>query len=434
MFNLMNSVRLPHFDGSADSNTRRILPPEIVAISMAQHIGAPCEPLVSVGDRVTVGQKIGDSEAFVSAPIHASVSGEVIEIKDVMNVGGKTCKTVIIRSDNRMEKCADIKQPLINSRETLIKAVRESGSVGMGGAGFPTHVKLSYDPDKVKMEYLLINAAECEPYITSDYREVIENSNAVIGGIKLLMKHLDIPKAVIGIEADKPEAIEKLKKLAAPIEGLSVKVLRSRYPQGAEKVLVKKLTGRTVKEGKLPADVGCMVMNVSTCGFIHQYSRTGMPLVKRRITVDGNIINAPANIYIPVGTPLHNVLTEIKPRKDPDKIILGGPMMGVCAFDPDTPLGKTNNAVLLFADAPIPRESACIRCGSCVRACPMGLLPTELESAYNSRDAEMLKKLKLNLCMNCGACSYSCPAKRSLAEKNQLAKDFLRSCEANKKN
>lgn len=432
MFNILNSVRLPHFDGSADSNTRKILPPEIVRISMAQHIGAPCEPLVSVGDRVTVGQRIGDSEAFVSAPIHASVSGEVIEIKDVMNVGGRYCKTIVIRSDNRMEKCADIKQPVIESREDFIKAVRDSGAVGLGGAGFPTHVKMSYDKEKVNMEYLLINAAECEPYITSDYREIIENSNAVMGGIKLIMKYLEIPKAVIGIESDKPEAIEKLKKLCAPIEGVSVKVLRSRYPQGAEKVLVKKLTGRTVKEGKLPADVGCMVMNVSTCGFIHKYIRTGMPLVKRRITIDGNIINAPANIYVPVGTPLHNVLTEIKPRKDPDKIIMGGPMMGMCAFDPDAPLGKTNNAVLLFADVPPTTESPCIRCGSCVRACPMNLMPTELESAYRAKDTEQLKKLKLNLCMNCGACSYSCPAKRNLAEKNQLAKELLRNTEAKK--
>lgn len=433
MFNIPNSVRLPHFDGSADSNTRKIMPPEIVSISMAQHIGAPCEPLVKVGDRVTVGQRIGDSEAFVSAPIHASVSGEVIEIKDVMNVGGRLCKTVVIRSDNRMERCPDIKQPVITCREDFIRAVRESGSVGLGGAGFPTHVKMSYDRDKVKMEYLLINAAECEPYITSDYREIIENSNAVMGGIKLIMQYLDIPRAIIGIEADKPEAIEKLKKLAAPIEGVSVRVLRSRYPQGAEKVLVKKLTGRTVREGKLPADVGCMVMNVSTCGFIHKYIRTGMPLVKRRVTIDGNIINSPANIYIPVGTPLHNVLTEIKPRKSPDKIIMGGPMMGACAFDPDTPLGKTSNAVLLFADAPVYEEGPCIRCGSCVRACPMSLVPTELESAYAARDAELLKKLRLNLCMNCGACSYSCPAKRNLAEKNQLAKDFLRGCDAKNK-
>ncbi len=434
MLEILNSIKLPHFSGSEDSSTRRIMPPETVAISMAQHIGVPCEPLVKVGDRVTVGQKIGDSEAFVSAPIHASVSGEVTEIKDVMNVGGRLCKTVFIRSDNRMEKCADIKQPVINSREDFIKAVRESGAVGLGGAGFPTHVKMSYDREKVKIEYLLLNAAECEPYITSDYREIIENSNAVIGGIKLIMKYLDIPKAIIGIESDKPEAIEKLKKLAAPVEGLSVRVLRSRYPQGAEKVLVHKLTGRTVKEGKLPADVGCMVMNVSTAGFIHSYIRTGVPLIKRRITIDGNIINAPANIYVPIGTPLHNILTEIKPRKDPDKIILGGPMMGVCAFDPDTPLGKTNNAVLLFADAPIYTENPCIRCGSCIRACPMNLMPTELEHAYDIRDEKALRKLKLNLCMNCGACSYSCPAKRNLAEKNQLAKDFLRSCDANKKN
>ena len=282
----LHSVHLPHFSGSADQLTRKVPVPETVTISMAQHIGAPCDPLVKVGDHVLVGQKIGDTGAFMSAPVHASISGDVTELKDVMNVGGRLCKTVTIKSDNRMEVCPDIKPPVVESREDFIKAVRESGAIGLGGAGFPTHVKLAYDRSKVNIEYLLLNGAECEPYITSDYRELIENTDAVIGGIKLVLKWLEIPKAIIGIESDKPEAISKLTKLTASMPEIEVKKLPSCYPQGAEKVLVHNLTGRIVGEGMLPSDVGCVVMNVSTAGFIHSYMRTGMPLVKRRITVD----------------------------------------------------------------------------------------------------------------------------------------------------
>ena len=302
----------------------------------------------------------------------------------------------------------------------------------MGGAGFPTHVKLAFDKTKVNIDTLILNGAECEPYITSDYRELIENADGVISGVKLLMKYLEIPRAVIGIESDKPEAISKLKKLTAPMPEITIKTLPSGYPQGAEKVLIHSVTGRVVEEGKLPSDVGVMIMNVSTAGFISSYIKTGMPLVKRRITVDGNVVNSPSNFFVPVGTLLHSVVGFASLRKQPDKIILGGPMMGSCAFDPDTPLAKTNNAVLMFSEAPVYKESPCIRCARCVRACPMNLMPTELEHAYLSRDAEALKKLKVNLCMNCGACSFVCPAKRSLAEKNQLAKDFLRASESGK--
>lgn len=429
----LHSVKLPHYSGSAEQLTRKLPVPEVVTISMAQHIGAPCNPLVSIGDRVLVGQKIGDTDAFMSAPVHSSVSGEVTEIKDVMNVGGRLCKTVTIKSDNRMEVSPEVKPPKIESREDFLKAVRESGAIGLGGAGFPTHVKLAYDRSKVNIEYLLLNGAECEPYITSDYRELMENTDAIIGGIKLILKWLEIPRAIIGIEADKPEAISKLTKLTAAFPEIEVKKLRSSYPQGAEKVLVHSLTGRVIEEGKLPSDVGCVVMNVSTAGFIHAYSRTGMPLVKRRITVDGNIVNSPCNFFVPIGTLLHSVVGFASLRKQPDKIIMGGPMMGMCAFDPDTPLGKTNNAVLLFSDAPKYEPSPCIRCGRCVRACAVNLMPTELEHAYDTRDAELLKKLKVGLCMNCGACSFVCPARRNLAEKNQLAKDFLRQQEAAQK-
>lgn len=397
---------------------------------MAQHIGAPCEPCVAVGDKVKIGQKIGDTEAFMSAPIHASVSGVVKEIRNVMNVGGRLCKTVVIANDNKNEVYEGIKPPKVDTREEFIKAVRESGAVGLGGAGFPTHVKLAYDRSKVKIDYLLLNGAECEPYITSDYRELIENADNVLAGIDLVMKKLEIPQAIIGIEADKPQAIDKMTKLAIRYPNITVKTLPSAYPQGAEKVLIHTCTGRVVGAGKLPSDVGCLVMNVSTAGFIYSYVKTGLPLVQRRITVDGDIVNAPSNFFVPIGTMLHSVMGFADVRRQPDRIVLGGPMMGACAFDPDTPLGKTNNAVLLFGDTKLHKTTACIRCGRCVRACAVNLQPTELESAYDARDAAALERLKVNLCMNCGACSFVCPAKRPLAEKNQLAKDFLRQSKA----
>lgn len=400
---------------------------------MAQHIGAPCEPCVAVGDRVKIGQKIGDSEAFMSAPVHASISGVVKEIKDVMNVFGRLCKTVVIENDNKNEMYEALEPPKCDTREDFIKAVRESGAIGLGGAGFPTHVKLGFDKNKVKIDYLLLNGAECEPYITSDYRELMENSDNVLAGIDLIMKKLEIPNAIIGIEEDKLAAIDKLTKLAVRYPNIKVQKLPGAYPQGAEKVLVHSLTGRVVQEGKLPSDVGCVVMNVSTAGFIYGYIKTGVPLVRRRITIDGNIVNNPANFFIPVGTLLHSIVGFADVRKQPDRIVLGGPMMGSCAFDPDTPLGKTNNAVLLFADTVEQKPTNCIRCGRCVRACAANLMPTELEQAFDARDVKELQRLKVNLCMNCGACSFVCPAKRNLAEKNQLAKDFLRAATAPKK-
>ena len=400
---------------------------------MAQHIGAPCEPCVAVGDRVKIGQKIGDSEAFMSAPVHASISGVVKEIKDVMNVFGRLCKTVVIENDNKNEMFEGLEPPKCDTREDFIKAVRESGAIGLGGAGFPTHVKLGFDKNKVKIDYLLLNGAECEPFITSDYRELMENSDNVLAGIDLIMKKLEIPNAIIGIEEDKLAAIDKLTKLCVRYPNIKVQKLPGAYPQGAEKVLVHSLTGRVVQEGKLPSDVGCVVMNVSTAGFIYGYIKTGVPLVRRRITIDGNIVNNPANFFIPVGTLLHSIVGFADVRKQPDRIVLGGPMMGSCAFDPDTPLGKTNNAVLLFADTVEQKPTNCIRCGRCVRACAANLMPTELEQAFDARDVNELQRLKVNLCMNCGACSFVCPAKRNLAEKNQLAKDFVRSATAPKK-
>lgn len=422
----LHSVKLPHFNNAAEQITAALPTPKRVIISMSQHGGVPCTPLVKVGDEVKTGQLIGSSDAVISAPVHASISGRVTAITDVMSVAGRVNQALVIEAGETQEMSEEIAPPAVNSREDFIAAVKKSGSVGLGGAGFPTYVKLNYDRKTTNIDTIVVNGAECEPYITSDYRTLMEEGEKVIDGIKLLMKWLEIPSCVIGIEADKPKAIENMKKLAGEGSGITVKSLKPQYPQGAEKVLIFKCTGRVVREGELPMAAGCLVMNVSTIAFISDYIKTGVPLIKRRLTIDGNIVKKPSNVIVPIGTPLSDLLDFAEVSKEPDRVIFGGPMMGSCVYDRDMPTAKTNNAVLLFADTVQDRVTECIRCGRCIRACSMNLAPTELEHAYDARDKEELIKLKVNLCMNCGACTFVCPAKRNLAEKNQLAKIFLR--------
>lgn len=421
----LNSVRLPHLNTAAEMSSVPITLPKRVVISMSQHGGVPCEPLVKPGDPVKTGQLIGISDAVISAPVHSSVTGTVSEITEVMNIFGKRNRAVVIETVFRQELSEEIRPPVIKSREDFILAVKNSGSVGLGGAGFPTYVKMNYPPE-TEIDTLVVNGAECEPFINSDYRAFMEDGEKIVGGIRLILDHLGIKRAVIGIEADKPQAIRKMRGLTESEPDIAVQRLRPVYPQGAEKVLIYHTTGRTVKAGQLPMSAGCLVMNCSTVAFLYDYINTGIPLIKRRITVDGPIVNKPMNLIVPIGTPVKDILTAANVCKQPDRVIIGGPMMGSSIYDENTPILKTNNAVLLFADTKKSAETACIRCGRCVRACSMGLMPTELEHAYDARDAALLEKLNVNLCMNCGACSFICPAKRNLSEKNQLAKLFLR--------
>ena len=425
----IHSIRLPHLNKSAEVATTELPLPEKVIILMAQHGGVPCTPLVKVGDKVKTGQLIGDSDAVISVPVHSSVTGVVTDITEVLHISGKKHCAIVIETAENQEFHEKVKPPVINSREDFIKAVHDSGSAGLGGAGFPTYVKLNYDRKKFNIDTLLINAAECEPYITSDYRTLIEDAEKLIDGIKLIMKYLEIPRTIIGIEADKPKAISGLKKLLSKEQGISVKRLPSAYPQGAEKVLIYNTTGRTLKEGELPASTGCLVLNCSTVAFISDYIKTGIPLIRRRITVDGNIITAPLNVVVPIGARLTDIAAYANVFAQPERVIFGGPMMGNCVCDIEMPVSKTNNAVLFMGHTTKDvntAPTACIRCGRCTRACSMRLLPTELETAFDNRDADELNRLKVNLCMNCGACTYVCPAKRNLSEKNQLAKDYLR--------
>lgn len=425
-------VRVDHHKITADCEIVRIPAPASVTLPMSQHIGAPCTPTVSVGDYVYAGQLIGDCDKFVSAPIHASVSGTVTKIADVRLANGKMSPAVTIESDGEMKLWEGIKPPVVNNKADLCKAVRESGLVGLGGAGFPTHVKLNTPPEK-KIDTLIINAAECEPYITVDYRECIDNSWDIISGVYTIGKLLGVEKVIIAVEDNKPDAIKILKSIAdKDIEtGNMVRVmaLKSRYPQGAEKMIVLSATGRVVPAGGLPADVGCIVMNVASAAFVARYLKTGKPLISRSVTVSGDCIRNPSNVRVPIGTSFQDIIDFCGGiTQDPVKVLSGGPMMGAAVLDLNAPLLKSNNALLAFSgnSGVLKKEVDCIRCGRCHKACPMSLIPTNIEKYALAGDAEELKKLGVSVCMECGSCAYSCPAGKPLVQYMRLAKQVMR--------
>lgn len=418
-------VRLPHYKSTENKATVDFPLPKKLILPMSQCMGAPCTPLVKKGDEVTVGMKIGDCDKPMSVPVHSPASGKVTEITDWRLSNGAACKAVIIETDGLQTPCPDIKPPEVTDRKSFLAAVRESGCCGLGGAGFPTHIKLGFDPVKTPIDTLLVNGAECEPYITSDYREFVEAPEDVIDGINYIMKILEIPNCKIGIEANKPSAIADMKKRTADNKNIEVVSLPSTYPQGAEKVLIYTATGRIVAEGELPAHQSVIVMNVSTIGFLIRYIRTGMPLISKRLTIDGTAVTKNSGNYrVLVGTPASELL-EYCGATEYNKVLYGGPMMGMALDNADRPVIKVNNAILAFKDIPETKTTSCIRCGRCIRACPVRLMPTSLESAYDRGDTAELERLKVKLCINCGCCSYVCPANRHLAEKNQLAKGLL---------
>ena len=419
----LNGIRLSHRNGTSSSQTSDIPLPPKVTIPMLMNMGAACVPQVKPGDIVSVGQKIGDTDAFMSVPVHSSVSGKVVSITETTLANGAVCKAVVIETDGLQTISEEVAPPAVSSKEEFIKALRESGITGLGGAGFPTHIKLN---PKTPVDTLIINAAECEPYITSDHRQMLEDPDSIVNGILTVMKYLNIRETIIGIENNKPDAISLLTEKTASYKNISVMSLSSSYPQGAEKVLIYNTTGRIVKEGQLPSDTGAVVLNVSTAAQISQYLKTGMPIVKRRITVDGDTIGKPCNIFAPIGTPFSEILSFAQCDTEKlRKLIAGGPMMGSCVYDPETPVVKGTNAILAFNKYSQPTVTNCIRCGRCIRACPFMLMPAEMEKAYRKRDIETLKALKVTLCMNCGCCTYVCPAGRKLAETNQLAKALI---------
>ena len=433
-FRTHGGAAVPHHKNTWDIPSSTMPPPEKVILPMQQHIGAPCIPTVKKGDHVYVGTVVGDSDAYVSAPVHASVSGTVTEITQVMLTGGQMTQAVVVESDGKMEKDPAIAPPPpITTKEELAKAARAAGLVGLGGAGFPTAVKLA--PKNLdEIDTLLVNVAECEPYVTSDHREALENGRNVLEGVYHVKEILGVQRVIIAVEDNKPDVIQKLSEIADdpkrdPLDQVRVLPLKSRYPQGAEKVLVQACTGRKVPAGKLPADVGCLVMNIGSLSFLASYMRTGMPLTLKRVTLDGSAIAHPQNVIVPVGTPIKDVVAFCGGYKaEPKKLIMGGPMMGVAITSDELPILKQNNAILAFdqREAQLRQPTACIRCGRCVAACPMHLMPTKLEQAVERQDVEALQSLDIMTCMECGCCSFSCPAGRRLVQAIRLGKNYVR--------
>lgn len=424
----LNGVHTPHFkQNTQDCTPVRMPVPEKVYISMQQHMGAPAKPVVEKGDVVKVGQLIGAAEAFMCSPVYASVSGKVVDMSEIVNVNSSRSSCIVIESDGLQTVHEAIAPPVLTDHKSFVQAVRDSGLVGLGGAGFPTAIKLN--PKNVdEVDTLVINGAECEPYITTDYRTMLDLTDDVLAGILLVQKYLSIETVRIGIEKNKPKAIEVLGEKVNGRLGISVVPLPDRYPKGAEKVVIYETTGRVVPEGKLPSDVGVVVMNVTSVAFLARYMRTGMPLVEKNITVDGSAINKPQNVTAPIGTSYADLVAFCGGYKNEPKVLIaGGPMMGTTVYSDSYPVVKTNNAVLAFDESPdvLMPETPCIRCGRCIQNCPYNLMPAAFESAYKARDVETLRKLKVNLCMECGCCSFICPTRRHLVQNHRLAKKLL---------
>ncbi|NDL67958.1 electron transport complex subunit RsxC [Anaerotalea alkaliphila] len=405
----------------------KLMPKGDLVFPMVQHIGAPCKPLVKKSDRVLVGQKIGEASGFVSSPIYSSVSGTVKAVSEILHPNGSKVQAVIIENDGEYTEIETMGQtkPLDQMTDDEIRElIKEGGVVGLGGAGFPTFIKLSPPPDK-KIDHILVNGAECEPYLTSDHRIMLEETENVVSGLKVILRLFPDAKGVIGIEENKPDAIKKMQDAVKGEDRIQVAVLQVKYPQGAEKQLIYSITQREVPSGGLPADAGCIVQNIDTVVAIHKAVVEGRPLMRRIVTVTGGAVKNPCNFEVKIGTSYREVVEAAGGFiEEPVKIISGGPMMGIALFSLDVPIIKTSSSILCLskAEADERKESSCIRCGKCATACPMNLLPMELDkySRYNAQEAFL--HYKGMECIECGSCSFVCPAKRHLVQSIRTTK------------
>jgi electron transport complex protein RnfC len=423
------------YDGkelSKDKPIKEVLPKGDLVYPLSQHIGAPATPVVAKGDRVLTGQKIAEASGFVSAPIYATVSGTVKAIEPRRVVTGDNVMSIVIENDGEYEEVeySPVESAEQLSKEEIIGRVKEAGVVGMGGAGFPTFIKLSpKEPEKI--DYVIANCAECEPYLTSDYRRMLEEPEKLIEGLKIMLRLFDNARGILAVEDNKPDCIELLKTLTKDETRISVKALKTKYPQGAERQLIYATTGRSINSKMLPADAGCVVNNVDTIVAIYHAVMLGKPLMNRIVTVTGDAIADPRNFIVRIGTNYHELVEEAGGFKEkPVKIVSGGPMMGFGIFDLDVPTTKTASALLCLTQDDVSKmePSACINCGKCVEVCPGRVLPRKLADFAEHYDEEAFLSYNGMECCECGCCSFVCPAKRPLTQtiksmrKMQLAK------------
>lgn len=397
-----------------------LLPKGDLVFPMSQHIGAPAKPVVAKGDQVLVGQRLGEASGFISADVISSVSGTVKAIEKRLTVSGRMVEAVVIENDNEYRtvegfgKDEDYRKL---SKAEIRNKVKEAGIVGLGGAGFPTHVKLT-PKEEDKIDYVIVNGAECEPYLTSDYRLMLEEPEKLVEGLKIILQLFDKAKGVIAIEDNKPEAIRILRELTSKESRIEVRALKTKYPQGGERHLISVVTGRKLNSKKLPADVGCIVDNVDTVISIYMAVAKNTPLIRKIVTVTGDAIANPTNLNVRIGTSYQEVLEAAGGFKtQPEKIISGGPMMGTALYTLDLPVTKASSSLLAFVkDKAAVEETPCIRCARCVEACPLQLMPFTLAELGNRSDEEGFVKLDGLECCGCGCCSYVCPAKRGLTQ------------------
>lgn len=422
-------VHPPENKITADSSIITLPPPEQVIIPVAQHIGAPALPVVEKGDSVKAGQIIAQSQGFVSTNIHSSVSGTVLKIDKMTDTSGYKQTCIIINTDGDdwaegIDRSTELKKEILLSPEEIVAKCVENGIVGMGGATFPSHVKLSIPPGK-KCDVLIINGVECEPYLTSDHRVMLERGEEMLVGVKILMKALGVERALIGIENNKPDAISHLTELAEAFDGISVYPLKVKYPQGGEKQLIKALINREVPSGGLPIDVGTVVHNVGTALAVYEAVQKNKPLVERVVTVTGKYLSKPGNLLVRIGTPAAKLVEKAGGLPDnTGKIVNGGPMMGKAINSLDIPVSKGTSGIILFAEEEAKRKvmNPCIRCGKCISACALGLEPFLLMTLSEKSMYERAEKERIMDCMECGSCSYICPAQRTLLDYIRLGK------------
>lgn len=407
---------IPHRKGATKDSPIVVMPaPREIVIPMQQHIGAPCKPTVHVGDQVRLGQKIGESTSYVQAPVHASVSGQVVAVEERLLLTGEPCLSIVIANDN-LDTRKDTEGYLLakTSGDQIRDSVKESGIVGMGGAGFPTHVKLAVPKP---IDTIIVNGAECEPYLTCDHRLMVERGEALVFGLQVMMKATGATRGIFGIETNKMDAISHLENLVKEDPSLRVVPLAVRYPQGAEKQLIKAAVNREVPSGMLPFEVGCLVSNVHTVFSLACAFQSGRPLYQRVITVSGGRILNPSNLLVRIGTPIQDVIEFCGGYySEPEVLVAGGPMTGVAVLDPRAPVTKTVSGLLALGsdEVSFDENRPCIRCARCVDACPMGLSPLDIAEAARKGRGDEVDKLHGMDCIECALCSYTCPAKRAL--------------------